>query len=86
MQWAEWLRDAGCIVHTPDLYDGVVCDRMDAIRTVPVQSHFAEKDPLRDQKVINSFASRVRTSGATFQQYDYTASGHLFADRDNACL
>lgn len=152
LQWAQRLRDAGCIVHTPDLYDGeVFYDRMDAVRkiqelgfdgmlersqasvshlgselfyagfsnggacaellaatrpgargailmhaplpirdlgwktwpaTVPVQVHFAEKDPLRDQKGIDSLASRVRASGATFQQYDYAASGHLFADPD----
>ncbi|HZI58729.1 MAG TPA: dienelactone hydrolase family protein [Verrucomicrobiae bacterium] len=42
--------------------------------------HFAEKDPLRDQKVIDALAARLRASGATFQQYDYSAPGHLFAD------
>ena len=50
--------------------------------TVPVQVHFANKDPLRDQKVINSLAGRVRMSGAAFHQYDYDAPGHLFADPD----
>lgn len=150
LQWAERLRDAGCTVHTPDLYDGeVFYDRMDAVRkiqelgfdgmlarsqaavshlrsdlfyagfsnggacaellaatrpgtrgailmhaplpirdlgwktwpaTVPVQVHFADKDPLRDQKVIDSLASRVRASGAIFEAHDYPAAGHLFAD------
>jgi dienelactone hydrolase len=50
--------------------------------TVPLQVHFAEKDPLRDQKVIDTLAGRVRASGAAFQQHDYPASGHLFADPD----
>ncbi|HZI58728.1 MAG TPA: dienelactone hydrolase family protein [Verrucomicrobiae bacterium] len=35
LQWAQRLRDAGCIVHTPDLYDGeVFSDRMDAVRKI----------------------------------------------------
>ncbi|HEY6249207.1 MAG TPA: dienelactone hydrolase family protein [Candidatus Angelobacter sp.] len=51
---------------------------------VPVQVHFAEKDHLRDQRVIDSLASRVQASGAAFQHYDYPASGHLFADPDMA--
>src|SRR5262245_6089604 len=50
--------------------------------TVPVQVHFADKDPLRDQKVIETLAARVRAAGATFQQHDYQAPGHLFADPD----
>jgi dienelactone hydrolase len=50
--------------------------------TVPVQVHFADKDPLRNQKVIDSLAGRVRASGAAFHQYDYDVPGHLFADPD----
>ena len=50
--------------------------------TVPVQVHFAEKDPLRNAKVIDALAGRVRASGAAFQQHDYPTSGHLFADPD----
>jgi len=50
--------------------------------TVPVQIHFAEKDPIRDDKVIARLAERVRSSGATFQQHDYPTAGHLFADPD----
>jgi dienelactone hydrolase len=48
--------------------------------SVPVQVHFADKDPLRNQAVIDTLAQKVRTSGAAFQQYDYSAPGHLFAD------
>lgn len=50
--------------------------------TVPVQVHFAEKDPLRNQAVINALADRVRASGAAFEQHDYPTLGHLFADPD----
>jgi dienelactone hydrolase len=50
--------------------------------TVPVQVHFAEKDPLRDEKVIDALARRVRASGAAFQQHDYPTAGHLFTDPD----
>ncbi|HXA04510.1 MAG TPA: dienelactone hydrolase family protein [Bryobacteraceae bacterium] len=50
--------------------------------TVPVQVHFAEKDPLRNEKVIDALAGRVRASGADFQHFDYPTSGHLFADPD----
>lgn len=150
LQWAKRLREAGCAVHTPDLYDGeVFSDRMDAIRkiqelgfdemlarsqaavahlrndlvyagfsnggacaellaatrpgargailmhaplpirdlgwtawpaAVPVEVHFAEKDPLRNEKIIDALAGRVRASGAVFELYDYQLSGHLFAD------
>jgi len=48
--------------------------------TVPVQVHFADKDPIRNQAVIDSLAQRVRRAGADFQRYEYSAPGHLFAD------
>jgi len=50
--------------------------------TVPVQVHFAEQDPLRNEAAIDALATRVRASGASFQHHDYAASGHLFADPD----
>ncbi|SRR6266481_2729601 len=50
--------------------------------TVPVQVHFAAKDPLRNEKVIDALAGRVGASGAPFQLHDYPTSGHLFADPD----
>jgi dienelactone hydrolase len=49
---------------------------------LPVQVHFAQGDPLRDQRVIDAFAARVRKSSASFEQHDYCCSGHLFADPD----
>jgi dienelactone hydrolase len=47
---------------------------------VPVQVHFAAKDPLKNQAIIDAFAGKVRKSGSDFEQFDYDAPGHLFAD------
>jgi dienelactone hydrolase len=150
IDFADQLRAAGHVVHTPDLYDGdVFSDRNDAIRkiqelgfdklleralaateslspdlvyagfsnggacaellaatrpgargailihaplmvrelgwtawpaNVPVQVHFADKDPIRNQAVIEALGVKVRQSGSRFEQFDYDATGHLFAD------
>jgi dienelactone hydrolase len=48
--------------------------------SVPVQVHFAEKDPLRSPPVIDRLASRVRRSGARFEEFGYPGSSHLFTD------
>jgi dienelactone hydrolase len=47
---------------------------------VPVQLHYAERDPFRDQGAINALAGSVRASGAAYEAYDYPVDGHLFAD------
>ncbi|HKT46579.1 MAG TPA: dienelactone hydrolase family protein [Candidatus Acidoferrales bacterium] len=47
---------------------------------VPVQVHFAAKDPLKNQALIDAFAAKVHKSGSAFEQFDYDAPGHLFAD------
>jgi dienelactone hydrolase len=150
IEFADRLRAAGHVVHTPDLYSGeVFSDRNAAIRkiqelgfdrlleravaavqhlpndllyagfsnggacaellaatrpgargailihaplmvrdlgwtvwppNVPVQVHFAENDPIRNQAVIDALKVRVRQSGSNFEQFDYDAPGHLFAD------
>src|SRR5215471_12060648 len=150
IDFADKLRAAGHVVHTPDLYDGeVFSDRNDAIRkiqelgfdrmleralaavenlpqdlvyagfsnggacaellaatcpgargailihaplmvrdlgwtawpaNVPVQVHFADRDPIRNQAVIDALGVKVRQSGSGFQQFNYDAPGHLFAD------
>ena len=49
--------------------------------SVPVQVHFAGKDPIRNQAVIDALGVKVRQSGSSFEQFDYDATGHLFADR-----
>ena len=47
---------------------------------VHVQVHFADKDPIRNQALVDAFGLKVRQSGANFEQFDYDAPGHLFAD------
>lgn len=47
---------------------------------VPVQVHFADKDPIKNQGVVDALAMKVRQSGASFEQCEYDAAGHLFAD------
>lgn len=47
---------------------------------VPVQVHFADKDPIRNQAVIDALSAKVRESGSEFEQFEYEAPGHLFAD------
>lgn len=47
---------------------------------VPVQVHFAARDPIRNQAVIDALKARVRQSGSTFEQFEYDVPGHLFAD------
>ncbi|HLJ26532.1 MAG TPA: dienelactone hydrolase family protein [Candidatus Angelobacter sp.] len=47
---------------------------------VPVQVHFADKDPIRNQAVIDALCMKVRQSGSAFEQFEYDAPGHLFAD------
>jgi len=47
---------------------------------VPVQVHFANRDPIKNQAVVDALAAKVRQSGSKFEQFDYDAPGHLFAD------
>lgn len=48
--------------------------------TVPVQVHYAQNDPWRDQDEIDSFAADVRRSRAGYAYFEYPGSGHLFTD------
>jgi dienelactone hydrolase len=47
---------------------------------VPVQVHFADKDPIRNQAVIDGLRAKVCQSPSSFEQFDYDAPGHLFSD------
>jgi dienelactone hydrolase len=49
---------------------------------VPVQVHYAEHDPFREQEALDALAAQARASGAPFEAWDYPGSGHLFADPD----
>lgn len=47
---------------------------------VPVQVHLADKDPIRNQAVVDGLGAKVRQAGSKFEQFDYDAPGHLFSD------
>jgi dienelactone hydrolase len=47
---------------------------------VPVQVHFNRRDPFRDPATTDQLASKVRASGAGFEEFLYEERGHLFAD------
>jgi dienelactone hydrolase len=48
---------------------------------VPVQVHYAELDPLRNQEWVDQLAAAVRASGAGYEFHDYRGvAGHLFTD------
>ncbi len=149
LDWATRLRAAGHVVHTPDLFDGEVFDRLeegvkkrDALgipelmrRTqasvaslsqelvylgfsmgaagaeflaatrpgaravilmhgalppamlglerwpaVPLQVHYAERDPLVEAPAVAALEQAARASGVATQVHVYPGSGHLFAD------
>lgn len=150
LAFADALRTAGHVVHTPDLYDGeVFADRDAALQKVqavgfdgileravsrtaqlpgaaayvgfsnggacaeliaatrpgaraailvhaplmlrdlgwktwpagvPVQVHFARRDPVRVQAVVDTLGERVRRSASSFEVFDYDSNGHLFTD------
>ncbi len=48
--------------------------------SVPVQVHFSERDPYRDQEEIDALAGSVRDAGAPYELFEYPGDGHLFAD------
>ena len=47
---------------------------------VPVQLHYAQHDPFRNDQWIAQLLDEVRSSGASAEQHDYPAHGHLFTD------
>lgn len=47
---------------------------------VPVQLHYAEDDPYRDDSWVEATLADVRRSGARAELHEYAASGHLFTD------
>jgi len=48
--------------------------------SVPVQVHYAEKDPFRDEDSVDALETAVRASGARFDIFEYPVSGHLISD------
>jgi dienelactone hydrolase len=49
---------------------------------VPVQIHYAEDDPFRDEGAIEAVQRAASIAGANCARWDYPVSGHLFADPD----
>jgi dienelactone hydrolase len=47
---------------------------------VPVQLHYARHDPFRNDQWIAQLLDEIRRSGASVEQHDYPAHGHLFTD------
>ncbi len=47
---------------------------------VPVQIHYAERDPFRDAGAVEALSGAVRRAGARCEAWDYPGGGHLFAD------
>jgi dienelactone hydrolase len=45
---------------------------------VPLQIHFADGDPGRNQSAIDSLGASARASGSSFSSFGYPGSGHLF--------
>jgi dienelactone hydrolase len=51
---------------------------------VPVQVHYAAKDPWVDAAEVEALSRSARESGAACSVFTYEGSGHLFADEDGA--
>lgn len=47
---------------------------------VPVQVHYAADDPFREEELLDAFAAEVRSSGASYEFFEYPVSGHLITD------
>jgi len=46
---------------------------------VPLQLHFASKDPWRRTDSISALERSVRASGAAWESFEYPCAGHLFS-------
>ena len=49
---------------------------------VPVQVHYAAKDPWVEAEEVEALGAAVGRAGAAFEEHTYPGSGHLFADPD----
>ncbi len=49
---------------------------------VPVQVHYAAEDRWVEAEEVAALGEAVGRAGATFEEYTYPGSGHLFADAD----
>jgi dienelactone hydrolase len=51
---------------------------------VPVQIHYAARDPWMDSAVVESFAKAARVSGQSCDVFEYKGNAHLFDDDGSA--
>ena len=49
---------------------------------VPVQVHYGNSDPYKDDSAVSTLQAQVEESGSAFRSYGYPVDGHLFADPD----
>lgn len=49
-------------------------------KEVPVQVHYADEDPWREEGYAEEFIEQVKASGAKAAFYEYHSKGHLFTD------
>jgi dienelactone hydrolase len=47
---------------------------------LPVQLHYADRDPFRQQEWIDAVVTDARRAGAAVEFFDYPGTGHLFTD------
>nr|WP_277630468.1 dienelactone hydrolase family protein [Atopococcus tabaci] len=49
-------------------------------KEVPVQVHYADKDPWREEEYVEKFLEQVAASGSPVTFHEYHTKGHLFTD------
>ncbi len=49
-------------------------------KDVPIQIHYTEHDPFRNQEWIEAVGQHVAKSGSRVETFDYPGRGHLFTD------
>lgn len=49
-------------------------------KNLPVQIHYADKDPWREEDYVVAFLKQVNASGSPAQFFEYSSNGHLFTD------
>lgn len=49
-------------------------------KNLPVQIHYADKDPWRDESYVEKFLKQVNASGSPAHFFEYSSNGHLFTD------
>lgn len=49
-------------------------------KNVPVQVHYADEDPWREEGYVEKFLEQVQASGSKAEFFEYHSKGHLFTD------